>query len=112
MKDDPAVTMVPPAKRSEDAPSQPSLQARPCFVGFFLAVRTVTVLLAVRLIGAEPELGTAANIEFEAFLLTVVGFCTWGGRRQPGLHVRQLLAGRWALLFLGFSACSLLWSSS
>lgn len=104
--------MVPPTRGSEDALPGPPLHVLPCFAGFFLAVRTVTVLLAVRLFGAEPELGAAANVGFELLLLTVVGFCTFGDRRQPGTPVRQLLAGRWVLLFLGFSACSLLWSSS
>lgn len=102
----------PPPSDSDNRLSGPPLHGLPCFVGFFLAVRTLTVLLAVRLFGAEPELGAAANVGFELLLLTVVGFCTPGGQRQPGIPVRQLLAGRWALLFLAFSACSLAWSSS
>lgn len=102
---------LPPA-RGREYVFAPPLELLPCVVGFFLASRTVTVLLAVRAFGADPELGTAVNIGFEFLLLTVVGFCSLGDERRPGTPMRQLLAGRWVLLFLGFSACSLLWSSS
>lgn len=104
--------MFRPVRGSEHALFGPSLHLLPCVVGFFLAVRTVTVLLAVRVFGAEPELGAAANVGIGLLFLIVVGFCTLGDNRRPGTPVRQLPAGRWVLLFLGFSSCSLLWSGS
>jgi len=89
-----------------------SAEPLPGVVGFFLAFRTVTVLLAVRTFGADPELGTAVNVGLDFFLLGVVAFCTLLDQRAQGVSMLQLPVVRWALLFLGFSFCSLLWSST
>ena len=88
------------------------LDPLPCALGFFLACRTVTVLLAVRAFGADPEFGTAANVGIEFLLLALVAFCSIGERHQAGAPVRRLLAVRWVLVFLGLSCCSLLWTVS
>lgn len=89
-----------------------SAELLPAVVGFFLAFRTVTVLLAVRAFGADPDAGAAANVGLDFLLLGLVGFCTLADQRQQRVPMLRLPVVRWALLFLGFSCCSLLWSST
>jgi O-antigen ligase len=101
-----------PRGRVGDVARASSAEPLPGVVGFFLAFRTVIVLLAVRAFGADPELGTAVNVGLDFFLLGVVAFCTLLDQRQQGVSMLQLPVVRWALLFLGFSFCSLLWSST
>ena len=84
----------------------------PHVVGFFLAFRTVTVLVTVRAFGTEPDLGTAVNVGFDFLLLGIAAFCTQADPRQQHVPILRLSIVRWVLLFLGFSCCSLLWSSA
>lgn len=84
----------------------------PSVVGFFLAFRTITVLLAVRILGVEPEMGTAANVGLDFLFLGVVAFCTLADAREARLSAFRLPVMRWAMLFLAFSCCSLIWSST
>ncbi|MFP5230220.1 MAG: O-antigen ligase family protein, partial [Acidobacteriota bacterium] len=84
----------------------------PGAAGFFLAFRTVTVLLAVRAFGQDPDVGTAANVGLDFLFLAVVAFCTLADRSRERVGILRLPVIRWALLFLGFSCCSLLWSST
>jgi exopolysaccharide production protein ExoQ len=92
--------------------SEGSLNTLPTVVGFFLAFRTITVLVTVRIFGADPDLGTAANIAFDLLLLTLVAFCTLADGSHTRTSIFASAAARWVLLFLGFSCCSLLWSST
>jgi exopolysaccharide production protein ExoQ len=80
----------------------------PGIIGFFFAFRTIMVLTAVRVFGAEPDLGTALNVGLDFLLLGLVAFSTSPSQR-PVSMIRLPLV-RWLLLFLGFSCCSLLWS--
>lgn len=84
----------------------------PSVVGFSIAFRTITVLLAVRIFGADPEMGTAANVGLGFLLLGIATFCTLADPRQKLVPMLQLPIVRWILLFLGFSCCSLLWSTT
>lgn len=84
----------------------------PGIVGFFLAFRTVTVLVAARAFGAAPDVGTAANVGVDFLLLGLVAFCALADQRQQRIAMLRLPVVRWALVFLGFSCCSLLWSST
>lgn len=84
----------------------------PVIVGFFLAFRMATVLLAVRGFGADPDAGTAVNVGLDFLLLGLVGFCTLADQRQQRVPMLRLPVVRWVLLFLAFSCCSLLWSST
>ncbi|MGB6191024.1 MAG: O-antigen ligase family protein [Terracidiphilus sp.] len=81
-------------------------------VGFYFAFRVITVLVSVRIFGTEPRTGTAINIAVNGFLLLVTAFCSIGVVRYPLREMTNLPGVRWALLFLGFSGCSLLWSST
>lgn len=84
----------------------------PFAVGFYFAFRVITVLVSVRIFGADPRTGTAINIALDCFLLLATAFCSIGEVRYPFLGMAKLPSVRWALLFLGFSCCSLLWSST
>jgi exopolysaccharide production protein ExoQ len=84
----------------------------PFAVGYYFAFRVITVLVSVRICGTEPRTGTAINIALDFFLLLTTAFCSIGEARYPFREMIKLRAIRWALLFLGFSCCSLLWSST
>jgi exopolysaccharide production protein ExoQ len=81
-------------------------------VGFYFAFRVITVLVSVRIFGAEPRTGTAINIALDCFLLLATAFGSIGQVRYPFRKMTKLTSIRWALLFLGFSLCSLLWSGT
>lgn len=84
----------------------------PFAVGYYFAFRVITVLVSVRICGTDPRTGTAVNIALDFFLLLATAFCSIGEVRYPFRKMTKLPAVRWALLFLGFSCCSLLWSST
>jgi hypothetical protein len=79
-------------------------------VGFFLCFRLMSVLIAVRLAGADPQTGVAVSLMANFLLLASVLLC---GEEPRALRTRDVF--RWpcmrpALLFLGISGASLLWS--
>src|SRR5690348_14338440 len=80
-------------------------------VGFYLGFRVITVLFLARVFGADPRTGTAVNLAVDYLLLFTAAFCSIGIRYSLR-EMAKLPAIRWALLFLGFSFCSLLWSST
>jgi exopolysaccharide production protein ExoQ len=92
--------------------SKSPTSAVPFAVGFYFAFRVITVLVSVRIFGADPRTGTAINIALDCFLLLATAFCSIGEVRYPFRQMTKLPSVRWALLFLGFSCCSLLWSST
>ena len=81
-------------------------------VGFYFAFRPYIVLLSARILGMEPQIGTAINLSFNLLFLMVVVFCCLGPVRYPFKQMAQMASVRWTLLFLGFSCLSLLWSST
>lgn len=95
-----------------DPPSESPTGAVPCAVGFYFAFRTMAVLVSVRIFGTEPQTGTAINIAVDFSLLLATAFYSVGNTRYPFRQMAKLPGVRWALLFLGFSCCSLLWSST
>jgi exopolysaccharide production protein ExoQ len=104
--------LSPTRQRRRELCDQSALEALPAVTGFYFAFRTVAGLLAARLFGADPAGGVAASVGFEFLLLVAVVFCTQADDRRSGALILQSPAARWALLFLGFSCCSLLWSST
>jgi O-antigen ligase len=84
----------------------------PFAAGFYFAFRVITVLVSVRIFGADPRTGTAINIALDGLLLLATAFCSIGQVRYPFREMTKLSSVRWVLLFLGFSCCSLLWSST
>ena len=84
----------------------------PWAVGFYFAFRIFIVLLSVRILGTEPQTGTGLNLALNISLLVATSFCCLGQFRESFSQITQAASVRWALLFLGFSCFSLLWSSA
>jgi hypothetical protein len=81
-------------------------------VGFFFSFRLCIVLVSTGLLGLEPSTGSALSLGLDLLLFGLVCFDSVGaGQRALGSTLR-LPAVRWVLLFLAFSATSLLWSES
>lgn len=97
--------------RNEQHNRSPTI-GMPLVVGYYFAFRVITVLVSVRICGADPRTGTAINIALDFFLLLAAAFCSIGHIRYPFREMTKLSTVRWALFFLGFSGCSLLWSST
>lgn len=81
-------------------------------VGFYFAFRISIVLLSIWLLGMDPQSGSAINLGLNFTLFLTVAFCCLGQVRYPLARMAQLASIRWAMLFLGFSCLSLLWSSA
>ena len=95
-----------------EPPSSTPTTGVPFAVGYYFAFRIITVLVSVRICGTDPRTGTAINISFAFFLLLATAFCSIGKVGYPFREMTKLPPVRWALLFLGFSGFSLLWSST
>lgn len=91
---------------------EPPTSALPFAVGFYFAFRLFIVLLSVRILGTDPQTGSGINLAVNIFLLMVVAFCCLGEAGVSFRQMAQLSGVRWALFFLGFSCCSLLWSDT
>ena len=104
------------ASNIDNAGSEPYSQSPtigvPFAVGCYFGFRVITVLVSVRIFGADPRTGTAINIVLDFLLLLATAFCSIGNVRYPLREMTKLSVVRWALLFLGFSGCSLVWSST
>ena len=98
--------------RENELQSKPSTNVLAFAVGFYFGFRVITVLVSVRVFGLDPRTGTAINIALDFFLLLATAFCSTGKVLYPFKKMTKLSGVRWALLFLGFSCCSLLWSST
>lgn len=70
------------------------------------------MLLSVWIFGAEPQTGVAIGLVFNFVMLGLVAFCCFGEGRQGETGTLRMAPVRWALLFLSFSGCSLLWSDT
>ena len=81
-------------------------------VGFYLAFRLVAVVISVRLLDVDPQIGVVASLAMNYVMLVSAAFLSFG----PGLRRYSwffpLASFRWSLAFLLFSGCSLLWTSS
>ena len=95
-----------------EARSESPTSIMPFTVGFYFSFRVITVLVSVRFLGADPRTGTAINIALDGILLLATAFCSIGEVCHPFREMTRLPSIRWALLFLGFACCSLLWSST
>ncbi len=84
----------------------------PFAVGFYFAFRVITVLVLTRAFGADPRTGSEMNVVLDFLLLFVTAFCFAGKGQYPFREMAKLPGVRWALLFLGFSCLSLLWSNT
>jgi len=80
--------------------------------GFFFAFRAFIMVLSVRLLGTDPQTGTAITLIADVLLLLITAFCCFGeGDRRLGQMSRSASV-RWCLAYLGLSCVSLLWSET
>lgn len=103
--------MTPSRHERENVPN-PSTMGMPFAVGFYFAFRIAIVLLSVRILGTSPQSGAAINLGLNFFFLTLTAFFALGNARIPSASMMRLPDVRWAFAFLGFSCCSLLWTSA
>lgn len=83
-----------------------------CVIGVYFSFRVFLVLLSVRLLGTDPQAGVEISLFLNFLLLIVAAFFSLGEVRYSLKRMLQLPSVRWVFLFLGFSCCSLLWSST
>jgi exopolysaccharide production protein ExoQ len=96
------------------APQQqmPKASALASCVGFYFAVRVVTTVFLVRILGTEPQAGAETVLALNFLLLGFLCLSMLGNSSgEPDLMLK-LANIRWVLIFLGFSGCSLLWSAT
>lgn len=86
--------------------------ALPFAVGFYFAFRIISVLIAVRIFGADERTGPEINVALDFLLLIATAFCSMGQVQYSFREMWKLPAVRWALVFLGFSCLSLVWSQT
>lgn len=81
-------------------------------VGCYFAFRIVAVVLAVRLFHADPQLGVAASLSLNYLLLLAAGLLSVGPAPRTTSWFYSIRSFCWSFIFLAFSGCSLLWTSS
>lgn len=96
----------------DERSAQLSTMGLPFAIGFFFSFRLFIMLLSVRVLGTDPQTGVEIDLAINFFLLFVAAFHSLGEVRCPLGQMARLPSVRWVFLFLGFSCCSLLWSST
>ena len=91
---------------------QPQFDGMAVAVGFFFSFRLFIMLLSVRILGTDPQTGVEVSLVLNILLLIAVAFHSLGEVRFPLSEMVQLRPVRWAFVFLSFSCCSLLWTST
>jgi exopolysaccharide production protein ExoQ len=84
----------------------------PAIVGFFLSFRLLSVLLAVRLFHADPQAGVVVSLGLNYLLFAFAALDSLGDSERTFGFFTSIPSFRWSLVFLAFSGCSLLWSST
>src|SRR3569833_2303342 len=75
-------------------------------VGFFFAFRAFIMVLSVRILGTDPQTGTAISLAAGGLLLLLVAFCTVGQNTRPLRQIATTASVRCALFYLAFSCLS------
>jgi exopolysaccharide production protein ExoQ len=81
-------------------------------LGFYFSFRLAIVLISVDVLSLEPSTGTALNLGLDLLFFLLVCFDSAGPAWNPAKPIWKLPAARWVLVYLAFSALSLLWSES
>jgi hypothetical protein len=81
-------------------------------VGFCFSFRLIIVLLSVRVLGLEPNMGTGISLCLDLALLAVVCFNLLGTTETSFRSLLRLSTIRWVVAFLTVSLCSLTWSEA
>ena len=95
----------PAAKSGATSPTEVAF-----IVGFFFGFRQFIMLLSVRVLGTEPDTGTAISLGLNLLLALLVAFHCFGNTRRTLRSILQPWSVRWALIFLASSGCSLTWT--
>lgn len=82
----------------------------PGAIGFFFSFRLVIVLLSVRVFQADAQAGVMVSVGLNLLLFVLVAFHSFGPRQTSIRSAFRVPCFRWVLIFLAFSACSLLWT--
>jgi len=90
--------------------SAPPAMPLATLIGFYLSFRIFFVLLAVRVFSQDAQAGVTASLVLNYLLLLIAAFHALGPASHTLRSMLRLPCLRWALLFLGFSGISLLWS--
>ena len=81
-------------------------------VGFVLSFRIVIPIFSVRVLGTDPQTGSEVKLALNVLLLGLVWMAWLDTANRDLGSVLRFPNIRWALIFLAFSGCSLLWSET
>jgi O-antigen ligase len=81
-------------------------------IGVFFSVRTVIILVAVRVFVIEPRSGATISLGVNFILLLLVWFYTFGPQQRSFRSILLLKPIRWVFAFLFFSGLSLTWTAA
>jgi O-antigen ligase len=81
-------------------------------VGFFLSFRSIIPVFSIRVLGADPQIGTEVRLALNLLFLGIVCFMLLGTATRTLGSILRLSSVRWVSIFLAFSGCSLLWSAT
>lgn len=101
-----------PMWAADDARVDSSLSYVGWAAGFFFSFRTILVFISVRWLGAGTEPGVFAAFAMSAVLLIAALVQGFGRAAQPLGSLWKIAGLRWVLIYLAFSACSLLWTAA
>ncbi len=97
---------------TDDARVDSSLSYVGWAAGFFFSFRAILVFISARWLNAGTEPGVFAAFAMSAVLLIAALVQGFGGAAQPLGAVWKIAGLRWVLIYLAFSACSLLWTGA
>lgn len=84
----------------------------PSIIGFYFASRPILVVVAVRVLHQDPQVGAALSLTLNFLLLAIVAFTSLGAQRSPISTFWKLPSSGWVLAFLAISGCSLAWTAA
>jgi len=104
--------MTPRQELTAEAPLSESREGSgpALFAGLFFGFHLLVTVLAVWLFGTTPQAGIMADLTLNFVVLALVAFACLGSQPVQRLDLLRSAPSRWALLFLLFSACSLVWT--
>lgn len=81
-------------------------------VGFYFAIRLLAVVISVRFLDADPQLGVGASLMLNYLFLIMAAFLSFGPGARGFSWFCSITSVRWALAFIVLSGCSLFWTQS
>jgi exopolysaccharide production protein ExoQ len=84
----------------------------PGVVGFFFSFRIIIIVLTVRVLQSDAQVGTITGLGLNFLLFAVVAFHSMGPAPTTLRSTLQVRCVRWTLAFLAFSLLSMLWTAA